>query len=121
MWLLPQRWDFPTLFRRYVGACKSPEIVFQVTKPTACSILLCGCSDKIDHTMFNPRLGWGLNPGPPGWHTEILPTALTLHTQILFNIFSVFPLRRSTLVTFHLQKIHRCVAVTSIGIWSYQA
>ena len=27
---------------------------------------------------FNPRPGWGLNPGPHGWQSEILPTVLTL-------------------------------------------
>ena len=31
---------------------------------------------------FNPQPGRGLNQGPPGWQSEILPTVLTLHTLL---------------------------------------
>ena len=33
------------------------------------------------HPKFNPRPGQGLNPGPSGWQSEILPTVPTSHTQ----------------------------------------
>ena len=35
---------------------------------------------KEDHPKFNPRPGWGLNPGPSGWQSEILPTVPASHT-----------------------------------------
>ena len=37
---------------------------------------------------FNPRPGRGLNPGPSGWQSEILPTVPTLHNQC-FNSLTV--------------------------------
>ena len=35
---------------------------------------------KEGRPKFNPRPGRGLNPGPSGWQSEILPTVPTSHT-----------------------------------------
>ena len=35
----------------------------------------------------NPRPGPGLNPGPPGWQSEIFPTALASHTNDIGKSF----------------------------------
>ena len=32
---------------------------------------------------FNPRPGRELNPGPPGWQSEILPTVPTSHSTVV--------------------------------------
>ena len=37
---------------------------------------------KKGHPKFNPQPGWGLNPGPSGWHSEILPTVSWPSTHI---------------------------------------
>ena len=36
---------------------------------------------------FNPRLGRGVNPVPPGWQAEMLPT--TLASTIVFPFYSI--------------------------------
>ena len=42
-----------------------------------------GQCSKEGYPKFNPRPGRGLNPGRPrSWQSEILPTALTLHTHV---------------------------------------
>ena len=34
-------------------------------------------------SKFNPRPGRELNPGPPGWQSEILPTVPTSHSTVV--------------------------------------
>ena len=36
---------------------------------------------KTGRPKFNPRPGWGLNPGPSGLQSEILPTVPTSHVS----------------------------------------
>ena len=40
---------------------------------------------KEGRPKFNPRPGRGLNPGPSGWQSEILPTVPTSHTLKLIR------------------------------------
>ena len=51
---------------------------------------------KEGHPKFNPRPGRGLNPGPPGWQSEILPTVATSHTQLGYLLSGIFLLDVST-------------------------
>ena len=41
---------------------------------------------KEGRPKFNPRPGRGLNPGPHGWQSEILPTVPTSHTLVMITI-----------------------------------
>ena len=36
---------------------------------------------KEGHPKFSTQPGWGFNPGPSGWQSEILPTVSTSHAQ----------------------------------------
>ena len=43
---------------------------------------------KEGRPKFNPRPGRGLNPGPPGWQSKVLPTVPTSHLVFGLNSFS---------------------------------
>ena len=62
-----------------VGSFKSPDRTLRDYTNGLTSLSTDGVA-KESLPKFNPRPCRGLNPGPPGWQSEILPTALTSHT-----------------------------------------
>ena len=56
----------------------SPLIECRETTNSLTSLSMDGLA-KESCPKYNPQPGWGLNPGPRGWQSEILATVLTLH------------------------------------------
>ena len=69
---------FPTLFEK----CRLRDVISVGWTNGFTSLSMDGVA-KEGRPKFNPQLGWELNPGPPGWQSEMLPTALTLHTHTI--------------------------------------
>ena len=59
-----------------MGSFKSPDRTSRDQTKSLTSLSTDGVA-KEGRSKFNPRLGRGLNPGPPGWQSEISSTALT--------------------------------------------
>ena len=68
-----------------MGSFKSPDRTLKDYTNGLTSLSTDGVA-KEGLLKFNPRPGRGVNSGPSGWQSEILPTVPTSHTIMNFNL-----------------------------------
>ena len=74
------------------------------------------CGERRSRPKFNPRPGWGLNPGPSGWQSDILPSVPTSHIHNIASIFCIWKCPPLQTVLFTSMLIFLCVKISEINI-----
>ena len=80
--------DYHTLIDKYVSYFKSSDRMSGDWTNGVTSLSTDGAVAKEGSPKFYPRPGRGLNPGPHGWQSEILPTVLASHTHVSYGEYN---------------------------------